>query len=66
VPKMRDIIAEVQSDGWELERTTGSHRQFKHPIKPGTVTIPGHPGQDLAPGIVNSIRRQAGLKGKKQ
>jgi predicted RNA binding protein YcfA (HicA-like mRNA interferase family) len=65
VPKVRDIIAEVEADGWELDRIAGSHRQFRHPSKPGTVTIPGHLAQDLAPGIVNSIRRQAGLKGKK-
>ena len=40
----------------------GSHRQFKHPTKPGRVTIAGHPKDDLAPGTLNSILRQAGLK----
>jgi predicted RNA binding protein YcfA (HicA-like mRNA interferase family) len=40
----------------------GSHRHFKHPTKPGTVTIAGHPGDDLQPGTEASIRRQAGLE----
>jgi predicted RNA binding protein YcfA (HicA-like mRNA interferase family) len=66
MPKVRDIIAEVEADGWVLDHTTGSHRQFKHPAKAGTVTIPGHPRQDLAPGTVSSIRKQAGIGGKKQ
>ncbi len=66
MPKVRDIIAEVGADGWVLDHTTGSHRQFKHPSKPGTVTIPGHPNQDLAKGTVSSIRRQAGITEKKR
>jgi predicted RNA binding protein YcfA (HicA-like mRNA interferase family) len=41
---------------------TGSHRQYKHPTKPGLVTLPGKPGDDLAPGTLNSILKQAGLK----
>ncbi|NCO42183.1 MAG: type II toxin-antitoxin system HicA family toxin [Armatimonadetes bacterium] len=40
----------------------GRHRQFRHPTKPGQVTVPGHPSDDLAPGTLNSIRLQAGLK----
>lgn len=40
----------------------GSHRQFKHPIKPGRVTVAGHPRDDLAIGTLNSVLRQAGLK----
>jgi predicted RNA binding protein YcfA (HicA-like mRNA interferase family) len=40
----------------------GSHRQYKHPVKPGRVTIAGHPGDDLAPGTLNSILKQARLK----
>jgi predicted RNA binding protein YcfA (HicA-like mRNA interferase family) len=66
VPKVRDIIGEMEADGWVLDHMTGGHRQYKHPTKPGTVTIPGHPNQDLPPGTVSSIRRQAGLKGKKR
>lgn len=43
--------------------TRGSHRQFKHPTKPGRVTIAGKPSDNLAPGTLNSILKQAGLKG---
>ncbi|HEY5792460.1 MAG TPA: type II toxin-antitoxin system HicA family toxin [Chthoniobacterales bacterium] len=60
--KVRDILKLVQNDGWYLVRTKGSHRQFKHSSKPGLVTIPGHPKDDLAPGTQNSILKQAGLK----
>lgn len=52
----------LEVEGWRLARVTGSHRQYKHPTKPGTVTVAGHEGQDLAPGTWNSILRQAGLK----
>ncbi|MEZ0325215.1 MAG: type II toxin-antitoxin system HicA family toxin [Fimbriimonas sp.] len=60
--KVRDLIKEVERDGWTHVRTTGSHRHFRHPSKEGTVTIPGHPGDDLAKGTEMSIRKQAGLK----
>jgi predicted RNA binding protein YcfA (HicA-like mRNA interferase family) len=50
----------IEDDGWELRRTKGSHHQFKHPTKPGLVTIP-HPKKDLPQGTVNSIKKQAGL-----
>ncbi len=43
-------------------RTKGSHRQFKHPVKKGLVTLAGQPGQDLAIGTLNSVLKQAGLK----
>jgi predicted RNA binding protein YcfA (HicA-like mRNA interferase family) len=43
-------------------RTRGSHRQYKHPTKAGLVTLPGKLGDDLAPGTLNSIFKQAGLK----
>ena len=59
--KVRDALRIVTADGWRLARTRGSHRQFRHPVKPGTVTIPGHPGSDLTPRDWASIRRQAGL-----
>ncbi len=52
----------LQDDGWFLAVTRGGHRQFKHPLKPGRVTVPGKPGDDLAPGTLNSILKQAGLK----
>jgi len=60
--KIRDVIKLIQADGWYLVATKGSHRQYKHPIKPGRVTIAGHPNHDLAPGTLNSIFKQARLK----
>jgi predicted RNA binding protein YcfA (HicA-like mRNA interferase family) len=60
--KVRDILKLLEEDGWFLARTRGSHRQYKHPVRPGLVTIPGKPGDDLAPGTLNSILKQAGLK----
>lgn len=59
--KVRDVIKLIESDGWYLVATKGSHRQFKHPVKPGRVTIAGHPGDDLAPGTLNSVLKQAQL-----
>lgn len=60
--KVRDIIRLVEKDGWFLVTIKGSHRQFRHPAKPGRVTIAGHLGHDLAPGTLNSVLKQAGLK----
>lgn len=57
--KVRDVIKRLEGDGWYLVRTRGSHRQFKHPEKPGLVTVPGKTSDDLAPGTLNSIWRQA-------
>lgn len=52
----------IEADGWALVATRGSHRQYKHPGKPGRVTIAGKPSDELAPGTLNSILKQAGLK----
>jgi|TARA_B100001964_G_scaffold229125_1_gene281061 predicted RNA binding protein YcfA (HicA-like mRNA interferase family) len=60
--KIRDVLKLIEKDGWFLLRTKGSHKQYKHPIKKGLVTIPGKPNDELAPGTLNSIFRQAGLK----
>jgi predicted RNA binding protein YcfA (HicA-like mRNA interferase family) len=60
--KVREVIRLVEGDGWALVATRGSHRQYKHPTKPGRVTIAGKPSDDLAPGTLNSILKQAGLK----
>ena len=60
--KVRDIIKVLELDGWYLKATKGSHRQYKHPTKSGRVTLQGHPGDDLAPGTLNSVLKQAGLK----
>ena len=59
---VRDIIRLIEDDGWYLAATKGSHRQFKHRIKAGRVTVAGKPKDDLAPGTLNSILKQAGLK----
>ena len=60
--KVWEVIALLEADGWFLARTRGSHRQYKHPEKPGTVTVAGKPSLDLPPGTLNSIRKQAGLR----
>jgi predicted RNA binding protein YcfA (HicA-like mRNA interferase family) len=60
--KVRDCIKMIEADGWYLVKTRGSHRQYKHPSKPGRITIAGHPADDLAPGTLNSILKCAGLK----
>jgi len=60
--KVREILRRLQDEGWYLHAMRGSHRQYKHPTKPGQVTVPGKPGDDLAPGTVNSIFKQAGWK----
>lgn len=57
----RHIIAELTKDGWVEVARKGSHAQFKHPMKPGRVTVP-HPKKDLPIGTVKSIEKQSGLK----
>lgn len=63
--KAREIIRLLDADGWFLVATRGSHRQYKHPVKPGRVTVAGKPSDELAPGTLNSILKQAGLREKK-
>jgi predicted RNA binding protein YcfA (HicA-like mRNA interferase family) len=60
--KVSEVLRMLLDDGWDLVATRGSHRQFKHTTKPGRVTVPGKPSDDLAPGTLNSILKQAGLK----
>jgi predicted RNA binding protein YcfA (HicA-like mRNA interferase family) len=60
--KVREVLRMLEQDNWYLDRTRGSHRQFKHASKHGIVTVPGNPNDDLAPGTLNSILKQAGLK----
>jgi predicted RNA binding protein YcfA (HicA-like mRNA interferase family) len=60
--KVRDAIKLIEQDGWALVRQRGSHRQYQHPTKPGTVTIAGKPSLDLDPKTERSILRQAGLR----
>lgn len=60
--KVRDIIKAVESAGWQFDRQSGSHRQFKHSTLKGVVTIAGKPGDDLDKGTELNIKRQAGLR----
>ncbi|PWU05703.1 MAG: addiction module toxin, HicA family [Terriglobia bacterium] len=60
--KVRDVIKLIESDGWYLKRTRGDHRQYTHDTKPGKVTVPGHPADEMPAGTLNSILKQAGLK----
>jgi len=62
VAKVRDILAMLAADGWYVVAVRGSHRQFKHAVKPGRVTVAGKPSDDISPGTLNSILKQAGLK----
>jgi len=61
--KVRDVIKLIEKDERTLSRQKGSHRQYKHPVKRGLVTIAGHPGDDLGPGTLRSILKQAKIKG---
>jgi predicted RNA binding protein YcfA (HicA-like mRNA interferase family) len=60
--KVRELIRMIEKDGWFLVRTTGSHRHYNHPTKPGTVTVPGNMGRDVPEGTKNSALKQAGIK----
>jgi predicted RNA binding protein YcfA (HicA-like mRNA interferase family) len=60
--KVAEILRVLERDGWRVAATRGSHRQLKHPSKIGRVTVPGKPSDDLAPGTLNSILKQAGLR----
>ncbi|HXI11766.1 MAG TPA: type II toxin-antitoxin system HicA family toxin [Thermoanaerobaculia bacterium] len=60
--KVREVLRLLEDDGWVLVRTRGSHRQFRHSSKPGTVTVAGKESLDLPIGTLNSILKQGGLK----
>ena len=60
--KVRDVIKLIEENSWYLARTKGDHRQYKHPLKNGLITIAGHLNDDIAKGTLNSILRLAGLK----
>lgn len=59
--KSRDIIKALRADGWEEVRQRGSHLHFRHPQRPGIVTVP-HPSSDMAIGTIKSIEKQSGVK----
>jgi predicted RNA binding protein YcfA (HicA-like mRNA interferase family) len=60
--KVREVVRVLREDGWYLARTRGSHHQYRHSEKKGLVTVPGTMSDDLSPGTLNSILKQAGLK----
>jgi len=60
--KVREVIDLLKNDGWVQIKQRGSHRQFKHSTKPGKVTVPGHPSDEISKGTLKSIFRQAGIK----
>jgi len=60
--KVHEVLRLLDKDGWVVVATRGSHRQLKHAQKSGRVTVAGKPSDDLAPGTLNSILKQAGLK----
>jgi len=57
--KVRDVIKRLEIDGWFQVRMRGSHRQYKHTVKPGLVTVAGHPSKELHPETLRSIWKQA-------
>ena len=59
--KIREVIQRLEQHGWRLVATRGSHRQFKHPLLPGRVTVAGKASDELAPGTLKSIAKQAGV-----
>jgi predicted RNA binding protein YcfA (HicA-like mRNA interferase family) len=60
--KVREVLKLLKADGWFRVKAQGGHRQFKHPTKPGRVTVSGKPSHDLPPGTLNSILKQARLE----
>ena len=62
MPKVREAIRLIEKGGWRLVRTSGSHRQYRHNDKQGTVTISGKPSDDLTRGTWTSVMKQAGLR----
>jgi predicted RNA binding protein YcfA (HicA-like mRNA interferase family) len=59
---VREVLKVLAADGWQMVSQTGSHRQFKHPVKKGRVTVAGKPSLDIPPKTLRSIWRQAGLE----
>jgi predicted RNA binding protein YcfA (HicA-like mRNA interferase family) len=61
-PKVREVLRRLRDEGWTLVAQEGSHRQLRHPTKPGKVTVAGKPSDDLDRGTWTSIQRQAGWR----
>jgi predicted RNA binding protein YcfA (HicA-like mRNA interferase family) len=60
--KVKELLALIEADGWFQVRQRGSHRQYHHPSKSGTVTVSGKPSVEVPPGTLSSVLKQAGLK----
>lgn len=60
--KVKELIKILEQDGWYQARQRGSHRQFRHPVKLGIVTVAGKPNVDMPLGTLNNVLKQAGLK----
>ena len=60
--KVRELLKLLEKESWYVDRTRGSHRQFRHATKPGTVTVSGHPSDAVHPKTLKSALRQAGLE----
>ena len=60
--KVHELISLIEADGWIQVRMKGSHRQFHHPTKTGTVTVAGKSSIDIPPGTLSSALKQTGLK----
>jgi predicted RNA binding protein YcfA (HicA-like mRNA interferase family) len=60
--KFREFTKRLKQDGWKLKNQEGSHQQWVHPFKPGKVTVAGHPNNDVPPGTLKAMRKQAGMK----
>ena len=62
--KVRDVIKLVEADGWQYQKSEGSHRKYRHPTKAGRVIIAGHPSEEVKPKTLASVLRQAGISRK--
>lgn len=62
--KVRDLLKMIENDGWRQVAQRGSHRQFKHIVKSGKVTVSGAPSDDVHPKTLSSVLKQAGLKNR--
>ena len=60
--KVRGVIKLIEAEGWQLDRQSGSHRQFTHLTRRGVTTVAGHPGDDVHPKTLGSIMKQAGIR----
>ncbi len=60
--KARELIRILEADGWYFANQRGSHRQYRHPTKPGKVTVAGKLSDEVAPGTLGSAYRQAGIR----